>query len=35
VLAQVSQVTRRARGGVSLKPTQINAEMLRFGRNPS
>ncbi|MBV8166818.1 MAG: hypothetical protein JO021_08495 [Alphaproteobacteria bacterium] len=35
MLAQVSQVTRRPRGGVSLKPTQVNADMLRFGRAPS
>lgn len=35
MLAQVSQVTRRPRGGVSLKPTQVSADVLRFGRGPS
>jgi len=32
VLAQVSLVTRRPRGGVSLKPSQVTAETLRLGR---
>jgi predicted CXXCH cytochrome family protein len=32
VLAQVSQVTRRPRGGVSLKPSSVTADSLRFGR---
>src|SRR5260221_4556678 len=33
MLVQISQVTRRPRGGVSLKPTQVTAESLRIGRN--
>jgi predicted CXXCH cytochrome family protein len=32
VLAQVSLVTRRPRGGVSLKPSTVTADSLRFGR---
>jgi hypothetical protein len=32
VLAQISLVTRRPRGGVSLKPTQVTAEVLHLGR---
>jgi hypothetical protein len=32
VLAQVSLVTRRPRGGVSLKPSTVTADALHFGR---
>jgi predicted CXXCH cytochrome family protein len=32
VLAQISLVTRRPRGGVSLKPSSVTADTLRFGR---
>lgn len=32
MLAQINQVTRRPRGGVSLKPTEVTADTLRFGR---
>lgn len=32
MLAQVSQVTRRPRGGVSLRPSTVTADSLRFGR---
>ena len=32
MLIQISQVTRRPRGGVSLKPTTLTADTVRFGR---
>ncbi|HUA55333.1 MAG TPA: cytochrome c3 family protein [Candidatus Sulfotelmatobacter sp.] len=33
MLAQINLVTRRPRGGVSLKPTEVTADVLRFGRS--
>ncbi len=32
MLAQINLVTRRARGGVALKPSQVTADTLRIGR---